>query len=171
MDVVQTTLRSCKGSVRVQSKVGSGTKVTLTLPLSMAVTRVLLVETQGRVFGVPFELVTETVHVPRAHVAQIKGAEAVTIRDRVVPISHLSRLLQLPTQAAAADDDRLTILLVRLPMGEVGIVVDGLHEAVDIMLKPLEGPLASLPGYLGASLLGDGRALLILSLVDLFAEP
>jgi len=58
-------------------------------------------------------------------------------------------------------------LLARVSAGEVGIVVDAFHEAVDVMLKPLDGPLAAVRGYLGSSLLGDGRALLVLNLTEL----
>lgn len=171
MDVVQTTLRACKGTVRVQSEAGRGTTVRLSLPLSMAVTRALLVEVEGQVFGIPFELVAESVHVARERIARIQGQEAVTIRDRVVPLAHLATLLGLSKTRADHHhhgDGLLTVLLIRLPIGEVALAVDGLRETVDVMLKPLDGPLASLPGYLGASLLGDGRTLLVLSLADLF---
>jgi two-component system, chemotaxis family, sensor kinase CheA len=169
MDVVRSAIDACKGTVDVRSRVGQGTEVELTLPLSMAVTRVLLVETAKRTFGVPFDLVLETLHVEAHSLADIRGQQAVTIRERVVPVLWLSDILELSDAAAARSHqpERLTLLLARVSAGEVGIVVDAFHEAVDVMLKPLDGPLAAVRGYLGSSLLGDGRALLVLNLNEL----
>lgn len=173
MDVVRTAVEACGGTVHLTSQRGQGTQVQLSLPLSMAVTRVLLVDTGGQAFGVPFDLVLETLHLSRSDVAHIGGAQVATVRDKVVPIIPLDRLLGLVPSSPEASapstqgDDRLKILLVRLPGGDAGIVVEGLREAVDVMLKPLDGPLASVRGYLGASLLGDGRALLVLNLAEL----
>jgi two-component system chemotaxis sensor kinase CheA len=169
MDVVRTAVDACKGTVTVNSKVGHGTEVELTLPLSMAVTRVLLVETERRTFGVPFDLVLETFHVTTKDLTDIRGAMAVTLRERVVPVMWLRDILGLERAAgdAGATPERLTLLLARVPSGEVAIVVDAFHEAVDIMLKPMDGPLAAVRGYLGSSLLGDGRALLVLNLTEL----
>lgn len=168
MDVVKTAIDSCGGKVRVQGKLGAGTEVELTFPLSMAITRVLLVETEGRVFGVPFDLVLETLQVSASDLSDIRGVKAVTVRKRVVPIVWLRDLLALSRSSLElAIDETFTLLVARLPAGDVGIVVDAFHEAVDVMLKPLEGPLTELPSYLGTSLLGDGRALLVLNLSEL----
>jgi two-component system, chemotaxis family, sensor kinase CheA len=168
MDVVRSAIDACKGTVVVRSKVGEGTTVELTLPLSMAVTRVLLVETEARIFGVPFDLVLETLHVQSSALADVRGQQAVTVRDRVVPVLWLRDVLELAsTGERGVRPERLTLLLARAAAGEVGIVVDAFHEAVDVMLKPLDGPLAAVRGYLGSSLLGDGRALLVLNLNEL----
>lgn len=168
MDVVKTAIDSCGGTVQVHGKLGAGTEVELTFPLSMAVTRVLLVEAERCVFGVPFDLVLETVHVLASEISDIRGVKAVSIRERVVPIVWLRDLLALEHDPPGArSEERFTLLLARLPAGDVGIVVDGFQEAVDVILKPLEGPLIDLRGYLGSSMLGDGRALLVLNLSEL----
>jgi two-component system chemotaxis sensor kinase CheA len=120
---------------------------------------------------VPFDLVRETVHVDPASLSVVRGAHVVTIRERVVPLVWLRDTLDLgSTNAARRDTERLKLLLVQVGTGELGIVVDAFHEAVEIMLRPLEGPLSALRGYLGASLLGDGRALLVLNVGELVEQ-
>ena len=174
MDVVRSAVESYGGQVQFRSTLGAGTAIIMSLPLSMAVAKVLLVNVVGHTFGVPFELVLETMHVSPEQVASVRGGKVVSIRERVVPVFHLQELLQLtPTQpepgvsTEAQDSEHLTILLARTPAGEVGLLVDAFQEVVDVMLKPLTEPLTNLRGYLGTCLLGDGRALLVLNLADL----
>ena len=172
MDVVRTVVEACHGSIQLESNLGAGTRIALCMPLSMAVTRVLLVEAEAAIFGVPFDLVRETVHIERSALACVRGAQVVMIRDRVVPLVWLRDALDLPHVARKNADgsERLKVLLARVGSGEVGVVVDSFHEAVEVMLRPLEGPLAALRGYLGSSLLGDGRALLVLNLSELIDQ-
>ena len=173
MDVVRTAIESCGGSVELASKLSVGTTVTMTMPLSMAVTRVLLVVVEGHTFGVPFDLVLETMHVTPRQLTSVRDGKVLAVCERVVRVLVLRDMLDLEssnsTQSRVDGEDEvyLTMLLARTPRGEVGLIVDAFEEAVDVMLKPLAGPLAHLREYLGCSLLGDGRALLVLNLAEL----
>ncbi len=163
MDVVQTSIRDAGGTVAVTSQVDAGTTVRLALPLSMAVMRVMTIETAGTLYGVPIDLIAETVRVDAADIHCVKQAEAFMLRDTIVPLVRLRRLLRLPT----VPQEREAVLVLRMRGGLVGMVVDRFDEHMDIILKPLEGILAGLKGFAGTALLGDGRVLMILDVKDL----
>ena len=115
------------------------------------------------VYGVPINLIAETVRVDAAGIRKIKDAEAFLLRDTIVPLVRLRALLHLP----ALDAERDAVLVLRTPAGLVGLIVDRFDEHIDIILKPLEGILAGLRGFAGTALLGDGRVLMILHIEEL----
>jgi two-component system chemotaxis sensor kinase CheA len=163
MDVVQTAIREAGGSVSVTSQPGLGTIVRLALPLSMAVMRVMTIETAGTLYGVPIDLIAETVRIDAATIRHIKQSEAFLLRDTIVPLIRLRRLLRLP----ARSEEREAVLVLRTSGGLVGIIVDRFDEHMDIILKPLEGILVGLRGFAGTALLGDGRVLMVLDVKEL----
>ncbi len=165
MDVVRTMVENLGGSVKIISREGKGTTVQLALPLSMAVTRVLMVEANNELFGVPIENVAETVKIPREEVKFVKRRETIVLRDRLVPIYYLKDILGLNGNGDkdTAIEDEVAILIIQLKSSEFGIVVDKFHEGIDIVLKPLEGIMEKYTLYSGATLLGDGRVLLVLN--------
>jgi two-component system chemotaxis sensor kinase CheA len=163
MDVVQSSICGAGGTVAVSSGAGGGTTVRLTLPLSMAVLRVMTIETAGTLYGVPIDLIAETVRIDASQIRQIQQSEAFLLRDTVVPLVRLRRLLRLPATA----QEREAVLVLRLKAGLVGMVVDRFDEHMDIILKPLEGILVGLKGFSGTALLGDGRVLMILNIKEL----
>jgi two-component system, chemotaxis family, sensor kinase CheA len=162
MDAVRSAVGKVNGEVHFHSDKGSGTVMRITLPLSMAVTTVMMVETRGQSFGVPMDLVVETVRVAASDVRGFKRQKTVSLRGHVVPLLDLNHLLGIPEEQARNDDGELAVLVVRLQGGNVGLVVDDFHETLDIILKPLDGPLASLRGYSGTALLGNGAVLMVL---------
>lgn len=166
MDVVRTTVDRLGGSVGVVSVVGQGTSVRLSLPLSMAITRVMTVEAAGTLFGIPMELIGETVRLDPRRVRTIKRAQTFVLREEVVPLRPLAELLGMP--AAPPDPDaHPAVLVVRVGGAAVGLVVDRFREGMDVILKPMDGMLAGLRGYAGTALLGDGSVLLVLDLKEL----
>lgn len=165
MDVVRNSVDKVGGSVTVHSRRGLGTDIRLTLPLSMAVTRVMAVELEGRLLGVPMDLVIETVRLPPAAIYTIKKHEAFILRDRLVPLTRLRRLLSMAEPATG--DAALAVLVVKIHGESVGIVVDHFREGMEVILKPLEGVLSGLRHYAGAALLGDGSVMLVINLKEL----
>lgn len=178
MDVVRTVVQKANGSVHLSSEKGQGTICRLALPLSMAITRVMTIEVAGRIFGVPMDVILETVHIQDEDIHMIKDKEAFVLRNRIVPLIRLTRILCLtPLDVPATtsshpvkDNDELheeSVLVVRIGGEDIGVIVDEFHEGVEIILKPLDGILATLTGYAGTALLGDGRVLLVLNLKEL----
>jgi two-component system chemotaxis sensor kinase CheA len=168
MDVVRSAVEKSGGQVALRSVKGAGTTVELMLPLSMAVTRIMTVAVGGRLFGVPMALVAETVRVRRAALHRLRDREAFVLRDIVVPVVRLARLLDLPD--AMGDHDEQAILVVRMNGERLGIVVDAFREGMEVIVKPMEGVLGGLNGFAGTTLLGDGQVLLILDLRELVGQ-
>ena len=163
MDVVRSAVEKVSGTVGIESEVGKGTRLYLSLPLSMAVTNVMIVQSNQQIFGVPMDIVVETVRVPRAHIQQIKQKQTTVLRGRIVPLLSLNDLLASHVAQLPNEDNEFATLIVRVHGEHVGILVDEFRETVDIILKPMTGILSSLAGYSGAALLGDGSVLMVLN--------
>jgi len=168
MDVVRTAIEKVNGAISLDSEKGKGTRLRLSLPLSMAVTNVMIVESDGQLFGVPMDCVVETVRVPRADIRSIKKSLTTVLRGRIIPLKSINALLGLAAPPLANDDDELAVLVVRLGDESVGLLVDDFRETVDIILKPMAGVLAGLPAYAGSALMGDGSVLMVLNVKGLF---
>ena len=167
MDVVRAAVEKVGGRVSISSRVGIGTTVELALPLSMAVTRIMTVCCGERLFGVPMAMVVETVRVRRASIHRFRDREAFVLRDSVVPALRLAKLLELPEELAAPEEE--AILVVRVNGERLGLVVGAFCEGMEAIVKPMEGVLADARAFSGTTLLGDGRVLLVLDLRGLVA--
>jgi two-component system, chemotaxis family, sensor kinase CheA len=170
MDAVRSTIERLGGSIRVVSSVGEGTTVQLRLPLSMAVSQLMVVTVAGQRFGVPVEMVRETVRVSQGDIQHIGRQPAIARRGAVVPVSDLAELLALPRDGDDSGDGDLRVLVVRQFGREVGLVVDRFDDNLDVIVKPLEGILAGSTGLAGTALLGDGQVLLVLDIKELFSH-
>jgi two-component system chemotaxis sensor kinase CheA len=167
MDVVRTAVERINGSVALDSVVGQGTCLRLALPLSMAITNVMTIESDGQAFGVPMDVVVETVRVPRSAMRQIKQHLTTVLRGRVVPLKSLNGLLGLAAPPLANPNDELAVLVVRVGDDILGLLVDDFHATTDIILKPLAGVLGSLRAYAGSALMGDGSVLMVLNVKEI----
>jgi two-component system chemotaxis sensor kinase CheA len=163
MDVVRSAVERINGRVDLSSVRGQGTTIRLALPLSMAVTNVMMIETAGRRFGVPMDLIVETVRVHADDIHHFKAAMTTVLRGRIVPLRPLNTLLALDEPARLNTDGEHAVLVVRLGHETLGLLVDDFHGTSDIILKPLEGVLAGLTGFAGTALMGDGSVLMILN--------
>jgi two-component system chemotaxis sensor kinase CheA len=163
MDVVRSAVNQVNGTVTLESTPGRGTRLRLSLPLSMAVTNVMVIESDHRIFGVPMDMVLETVRLPRSSIRAIKNRQTTILRDRIMPVRSLNELLASTTPQQSNEEDELATLIVQIQGEPVGILVDDFREVIDIILKPMSGILSSLSGYSGSALLGDGSVLMVLN--------
>ena len=163
MDAVRAVVERLGGSVTLESRFGEGTRVRLKLPLSMAVTRVLTVELGGQAYGIPMDLVVETVRIDAGEIRRLKAAEAVVLRDQVIPIARLRDLLGMEAHRPSQE----SMLVLRLGHATIGLVIDDFGTGMDIILKPFAGILANMSGFSGTAVLGDGRVLLVLNLKEM----
>ena len=164
MDVVRSVIEKVNGTVQLESEKGKGSRIRISLPLSMAITNVMIVESDGRMFGVPMEAVRETVRIPRSAVKNIKKNMAAVLRGRIVPLKALNPLLGLDSPQRTNDQDEFAVLVVGVGNEAVGLLVDEFHQTVDIILKPMTGILSGITAYAGSALLGDGSVLMILNI-------
>lgn len=168
MDVVRSAVEKVNGTVTIESEVGKGTCIRLSLPLSMAISNVMIVESANQAFGVPMGMVVETVRVPRTNIISIKNHQTMVLRGRIVPLLSLNDLLAIEAAQLSNENDELAMLVVHINGEFIGILVDEFRETVDIILKPMTGIIGGLGGYSGSALLGDGSVLMVLNLKELF---
>jgi two-component system chemotaxis sensor kinase CheA len=166
MDVVRTVIEQIGGRVSLASRVGTGTTVRLDLPMTIAMSRIMVVEAGGQLFGISMEAVSETVRVTPDRVSRIKNNEGFVLRERVVPIVSLAELMNLPERTKEATVARLFVVIEAA--GRIAAFeVDAIRDRLDVVLKPMQGLLESARGYAGTTLLGDGQVLLVLDMKEL----
>lgn len=165
MDAVRTAIESLGGRVAINSVLKQGTTVRFTLPQAVVITTVMVVAVGEDEFGVPIDSVVETARVPADRITPIRSGAAFVMRDRTIPLVQLSSLLGLAdTQRASSD---IKVLVVAVGDQRIGIEVGDFAQRIDVLLRPMTGFLATMPGILGTALLGDGRVLMILDLPEL----
>ncbi|MEP9378156.1 chemotaxis protein CheA [Aquabacter sp. CN5-332] len=165
MDAVRTSLARMGGRVGVETRPGKGTKVRFTLPFTVMVTRVMTVHAGGQAFGIPMDMVVETVRVPRGRIVRIGAAEAFALRNRTVPLVSLTGALGEARHRPATGDANIVVVGMGAQLG--GFEVDSLGERLDVILQPMDGILTGMRGIAGTTLLGDGRVLLVLDVQEM----
>ena len=166
MDVVRTAVEQIGGRVSLQSKAGAGTTVRIDLPTTIAMSRIMVVEAGGQLFGISMDAVSETVRVTPDRISQIKNNSGFVFRDRVVPIVALTELMKLPEPARDLAAARLLVVMEAAGR-TAALEIDAIRDRLDVVLKPMQGLLAGARGYAGTTLLGDGQVLLVLDIKEL----
>ena len=163
MDVVRESIENLKGVIELSTAPGKGTRFLIRLPLTLAILRAVLVEVAGKAFAIPLTGVLEIVRLPRERATSILGHGVLHWRDQVVPLISLREALGLPAEEVPSSSrGRDFVLLVGEAERRVGLLAEGLLGEQELVVKPIEDPLARSPGVAGASILGDGRVVLIL---------
>lgn len=166
MDAVRAAVTRLGGTCTVESRVGAGTTIRLSLPRAQSLVRLLLVEVGPERYGLPMEAVAELARVPRERIHDLAPGAVTVLRDRTVPVLHLADLLDLPRGAPPAEA-RLVVLWAGTE--RVAVEVDRFAGRSDGLVRPLPG-LAAWPGLAGTTLSGDGRVLLVLDAETLVGE-
>jgi chemosensory pili system protein ChpA (sensor histidine kinase/response regulator) len=169
MDVVKATIHRLKGSVYVDSLPGEGTVFTIRLPMSLAVTRALMVKSCGQTYAVPFAGLHQIVKLTPAVLDRLGNEQMVRVLGKVYPLMQLGKLLRLK-QALGQPEGPQAALLMTIEDRQVAIAVDETLTAREVVVKTLGNHLRQVRGITGASLLGDGSAVLILNLPELVRD-
>jgi two-component system chemotaxis sensor kinase CheA len=167
MDVVKTNISKLGGVIDVQSERGIGTKMTITLPITLAIVSALLVEVSGRTYAIPLASVSEAIRFDGSGVRVVDGREVMTLRGSTLPLCRLDRLLRLEVNQRRR---RQFVVVASLGTRRLGLVVDHLFGQQDIVIKPLGRSLTSVRGFAGATELGDQRVGLVLDAAALIEE-
>lgn len=166
MDVVRTNVEKIGGKVEIDSRAGKGTTLRLRIPLTLAIIPALIVRSLGQSFALPQGALSELVHVPAEQVSKaiewIDGAPLYRLRGNLLPLVFLGGLLDPGSDRgnSRAQDDFIAVLDV--DGRRFGLVVDGLADPEEIVVKPLSPVLKSIGLYSGATVLGNAELALIL---------
>lgn len=169
MDVVKSNITQLSGMVELGSEVGAGTTMTITLPITLAIIKALIVRVAGQTYAIPINSVQETLMVERAAVQTIERREVLELRESTLPLLRLDQTFGLN---AAADDPhrRLFVAVVGLADKRLGFIVDELLGQQDVVIKSLGKALAFVRGIAGAAELGNQKTILVLDVAGLMAE-
>jgi two-component system chemotaxis sensor kinase CheA len=166
LDVVLRSIERLNGLVEVETVPGVGTKFIIQLPLTLAIISALLIEVSGRTYAVPLGSVVESLKLRADEVHTINGRETLRIRDRIVPLVRLARLFGLPE---AAPGSREYVVIIGRGDKRVGMIVNRLRGQQEVVIKALDPAVSGTAlGMAGATIMGDGRVVLILDVASLF---
>jgi len=169
LDVVRTNVSRLNGQVEVRSTPGKGTTFRLKIPLTLAILRALIVTTGGERFALPQAAVRELVGLggdgDGRGIELLHGAPVYRLRGRLLPLVRLGEELNLGQQGSGG-----VIVVLDADERPFGLVVDGVLDTLEVVVKPLGPILERLPVYAGATIMGDGRVTLILDVLGLARE-
>lgn len=158
MDVVQSRIRELSGSVQIHSEPGAGSRFAIRVPLTLAILPTLLVEVGGDVYALPLVRVVEVLSHDPGKALWIDGQRVLDLRQQPLPLLGLREWLGLPP--APLPDS--TCVVLQSGEQRYCLAVDQVRGREEVVIKALPPTLRGLPGYAGASLIGDGRMALIL---------
>jgi two-component system, chemotaxis family, sensor kinase CheA len=166
MDVVKTNVEKIGGKVEIESRPGKGTTLRMRIPLTMAIIPALIVRSVGQSFALPQGALSELVHVPpeqaEKSIEWMEGAPLYRLRGKLLPLVFLDKLL-MPEGTHKSSTERDNYIAVLNADGrQYGLVVDGLADPEEIVVKPLSAVLKNIGLYSGATVLGNADLALIL---------
>ena len=176
MDVVKTNVEKIGGSIDLQSAVGQGTTIKIKIPLTLAIIPALVASCAGERFAIPQVNLVELVRLETGGGGQqiewIHGAPVYRLRGKLLPLVYLNKVLELEGAGLDEEDSEkaagsVNIIVLQADDKTFGLVVDGVNDTAEIVVKPLSKLLKGLNCYAGATIMGDGRVALILDVMGL----
>ncbi len=163
MDVVKRTIDGLRGSLEINSETGKGTKVTLRLPLTLAIIDGMLVRVGAGRYTIPLSAVVDCVEMPDNVESNARGRRFLDIRGDLVPFLNLREMFR----ASGAPEAHQKVVIVQTGEERVGLVVDQIIGNFQTVIKQLSKLHSGLKAFSGATILGDGTVALILDTVNL----
>ena len=171
MDVVKTNIEKLGGTVGIETEAGRGTTVNIKLPLTLAIIPSLIVRCMSRRFAIPQTNIRELVRIKRQDVEdrieQVKDAEVLRLREKLLPLVRLDAALGIERTDNGTRWSAVNIIVVEAGHLQYGLIVDGLHDSEEIVVKPLGRHMQGCHALAGATILGDGQVALILDVAGI----
>jgi two-component system chemotaxis sensor kinase CheA len=161
MDVVQSVIQRLKATIHVDTRLGQGTTFRLKLPLTLAIIKALMFWVEERLYAIPLNAVNQIARARESEVHLVDNYEVLQLRNQVLPLLRLGR-------PCAPDVDRqaikLFVLVITVGEKKYGLIVDSLEGEEELVIKALDDQTFSTDLVNGASILGDGKVVLIINL-------
>jgi len=167
MDVVKTNIEKLKGIIEVESTFGVGSKISVKLPLTLAIIQGLLVVSRGEVYIIPLGSVLEMIRISREDIDSVNRCDVITLREGVLPIVDLNYILK-GNRRGSRENEKPYVVVVGLAEKRLGLIVDEVLGQEEVVIKSMGEMLGVTKGVAGATILGDGRVRLIVDLIGLF---
>lgn len=171
MDVVRTNIEKIGGTVHIQSALGRGSTVHMKIPLTLAIIPVLIVRSAGQRFAIPQVSLLELLRLEAGRtgraIEMVHETPVYRLRGNLLPLLFLRGELKQSAGSAAVEELPLNIVVLQAEGQHFGLVVDEIHDAEEIVVKPLGRHLKHISAFSGATVMGDGEVALILDVVGL----
>jgi len=169
MDVVRMfVVEKLKGALDVESEIGVGTTFKLTIPLTLAIIRALMLRVGDQVFAMPTASIDETLRIDPAEIIKVEGREVIRRQKRTIPLVRLSEILGVP--ATPSEGGKQPIVTIGYSGHRMGFMVDAFVGEQQIVIKPLGSHLKKIDNVAGVTILGAGEVVPILNIPDLMAN-
>jgi len=170
MDVVKTKIAQINGTVEIDSEKGKGSKITIKLPLTLAILPTLMVVLGQQPFALPLGSVVEIFNLDLSRTHTVDGQMTIQVRGRALPLFYLSNWLVHNGAMHGQPTDNGHVVVVNVGGVQVGLVVDFLIGQEEVVIKPLGALLQGLEGMAGATITSDGKIALILDVPGLMRK-
>jgi two-component system chemotaxis sensor kinase CheA len=167
MDVVKKNVSKLSGMIDVETEIGVGTRFLITLPITLAILKALIVEVSTETFAVPLSSVLESLMVTGDKIETVERREVISLRGETLPLVRLDKVFGLPK---AEEGEYLYVVVVGLAERRLGMVVGRLIGQQEIVIKSIGDKLKNVPGIAGATELGDNEVVLVLDVEALIDE-
>lgn len=168
LDVVKSKIEVLGGRVDFETKRGEGSRFILSLPMTLAIIKAMLVRVETEIFAIPLMNIRETIKIEKNEIKFLQNFEVVKVREEVIPLIRLDRELGIaPKNEESGGDRRISLVIVEYGKKALGLVVSQVLGEQDIAVKPLGSWVRRTKGIAGATILGDGRVALILDIMSL----
>ncbi len=164
MDVVKTAVEKVGGLLLIDSVPGEGTRITLKIPLSLSIIRVLIVECAGTRMAMPITRVVQTVEVAPAEVQSSGKQLMIHYQDQLLPMLSLRKILKAPKGSHL---NPIPVVITEVQGRKIGLVVDQLVGQREVFVQRLPAPFDQVRGCSGGTILGDGQIIFLLDLQTL----
>ncbi|RME39672.1 MAG: chemotaxis protein CheA, partial [Deltaproteobacteria bacterium] len=168
MDVVKNNISALSGMIEIDSEPGQGTCISITLPITLAIIKALVVEVAGRTYAIPINSVLETLMLEPDAIETIEGREVIELRNSTLPLLRIDELFELDGRAERRT--RKFVAVVGMAEKRLGLVVDQLAGQQDVVIKSLGSALSFVKGIAGAADLGNQKTILVLDVGGLMSE-
>lgn len=166
MDVVKTNVTKLRGTIEIDSVVKKGTKISIRLPLTLAIISGLVVKVSTEQFVIPLNLVVEVIRVHKDYIYYVNQKPNIKLRDKVIPIVSLKEKI-LKEKLNGFNGEYQYVVIVNVAEKQIGLEVDGLVGQKEIVIKSLSDLIGKIPGIAGSSIMGDGSVILILDVSEI----
>ncbi len=161
MDVVMASIKELQGFVDIDSEKGKGTTISLKIPLTLAIVRVLLFEVSGRFLALPMANISEILRIGKKEIQVISNRLIYELNGEIIHLVYLSKVLDIASSTILADE--VPLLILAEGTRKIGLVVDALHGRQEIVIKNLGNLLKKVPLIMGCAILSDRKLVLVLN--------
>jgi len=163
LDVVRSVLQRLKGTVQIETRLGEGTTFYLKLPLTLAIIKALLFCVEQRLYAIPLNAVAEITRAHETDLHRVESYEVLQLRNQVLPVMRMGRGAHERTTGSG----KIFVLVIAAGERKLGLIVDSLEGEEELVIKALDDQTVTTDLVSGASILGDGRVVLIMNLAGI----